>query len=121
MVTKVLVADDSVGVREMLSFFLKRAGFDVMEAVDGSDALAKASDFRPGVILTDFRMPKLDGIGLIKSLRANPSFKFTPIIVLSGESQLEEKLEGKRAGATGWFEKPIRPDDLVSIIRRVIW
>ncbi len=120
MTTRILIADDSVSLRAMLMATLTSAGFDVVEAVDGSDAVAKAIKCKPNLVITDLNMPGMNGVQVIRELRADPGFKFTPILMLTTESQEMRKLEGKQAGATGWIVKPFRPDQLISVIRRVL-
>lgn len=116
----ILAVDDSASMRQMVSFTLKGAGFDVIEAVDGEDALSKAKTKGVDLVLTDVNMPKMDGIALIKELRALPSYKFTPILMLTTESGAGKKTEGKGAGATGWIVKPFNPDQLLSTIKKVL-
>lgn len=117
---RILAVDDSVSMRQLVSFTLKEAGFDVIEAVDGEDALAKAQTGPADVVLTDVNMPKMDGISLIKNLRQLPNYKFTPILVMTTESGDDKKAEGKAAGATGWIVKPFNPDQLVATINKVV-
>ena len=116
----ILAVDDSVSMRQMVSFTLKGAGFDVIEAVDGVDALGKAKGQSIDLVLTDVNMPRMDGISLIKELRAQPNFKFTPILMLTTESGVDKKTEGKNAGATGWIVKPFNPDQLLATIKKVL-
>ena len=117
---RILAVDDSASMRQMVSFTLKTAGFDVTEAKDGSEALAiaKQQDFE--AVISDVSMPIMDGITLIRELRTLPSYKFTPLLMLTTESGLEKKIEGKAAGATGWIVKPFNPDQLLAVIKKVI-
>jgi two-component system, chemotaxis family, chemotaxis protein CheY len=115
----ILAVDDSATVRQMVSFTLKSAGYDVVEAKDGRDALSKIPPSL-GMVITDLNMPVLDGIGLIKELRAHPDCKYVPIVVLTTESDAAKKQEARAAGATGWIVKPFRPDQLVAVIRKVL-
>lgn len=118
---KILAVDDSASMRQMVGFTLKGAGHDVVEACDGEEAFAiaqKQNGF--DLVISDINMPKMDGITLIKQLRALPSFKFTPILMLTTESSTEKKGEGKAAGATGWIVKPFNPDQLLATIGRVL-
>ncbi len=117
---RVLIADDSVSVRTMVAATLRGAGYEVVEAIDGSDALEKATGCPPTLVITDLNMPKIDGIELIRRLRAEPGFRATPILMLTTESQEARKQEGRKAGATGWIVKPFRPDQLLSVIKRVL-
>jgi len=115
-----MTVDDSASIRQMVSFTLKDAGYDVLEAVDGQDALGKLDGATVHMLLTDLNMPNLDGIELIKQVRARPEFKFVPIIMLTTESQAEKKQGGKAAGATGWIVKPFKPEQLVAVIQKVL-
>ncbi|OPX94170.1 MAG: hypothetical protein A4E62_01480 [Syntrophorhabdus sp. PtaU1.Bin002] len=116
----IMTVDDSASVRQMVSFTLKGAGYEVVEACDGSDALTKLSGKPINMIITDLNMPNLDGIGLIRGVRGNASYKFIPIIMLTTESQDSKKQEGKSAGATGWIVKPFKPEQLLAVIKRVL-
>ena len=117
---KILTADDSASMRQMVSFTLRRAGFHVVEAVDGQDALEKSTQDDFHLVLTDQNMPRLDGIGLTKKLRESPKFKSTPILILTTESSDQMKQAGRAAGATGWLVKPFDPAKLVEVIGKVI-
>lgn len=117
---RILAVDDSVSMRQLVSFTLKEAGFDVVEAVDGEDAFAKAQGAAADLVLTDVNMPKMDGIELVRNLRQLPAYKFTPMLLLTTESAADKKAEGKAAGATGWIVKPFDPDQLVATINKVV-
>jgi two-component system chemotaxis response regulator CheY len=106
-------------MRQMVTFTLTGAGYEVIESVDGKDALAKLSSPDIGMIITDLNMPNMDGIALIRAVRAMPAFKFIPIILLTTESQDDKKKEGKEAGATGWIVKPFKPEQLVGVVKKV--
>jgi len=116
----VLVVDDSTSMRQMVSFTLKEAGFDVIEGTNGQEALANAQGKSLNLVVTDLNMPVMDGMTLIRNLRAKPEFKFTPILMLTTESQQEKKMEGKAAGATGWIVKPFQPEQLLQVISKVV-
>lgn len=116
---RILTVDDSSSVRQMVRLTLEDAGFEVVEAVDGKDALSKLNPV-PDLVITDLNMPNLDGIGLIRALRAEAATRFTPILMLTTESQEAKKQEGKAAGATGWIVKPFKPDQLVAVVRKVL-
>jgi len=116
----IMTVDDSASVRQMVSFTLRDAGYEVVEAVDGQDALAKVDGQVLNMVITDLNMPNLDGIGLIRALRALPSCKFIPIVMLTTESQVEKKQEGKSAGATGWIVKPFKPEQLIAVVKKVL-
>lgn len=117
---KILAVDDSASMRQMVSFTLKGAGHDVVEAVDGVDALAKAKSATFDLVISDVNMPNMDGITLIKELRTLPAFKFTPMLMLTTESTGDKKQQGKAAGATGWIVKPFNPDQLLATIGKVL-
>lgn len=116
----IMTVDDSASVRQMVSFTLKQNGYDVVEAVDGKDGLQKLAGTKVDMIITDLNMPNLDGIGLIKGARAIPACKFIPIVMLTTESQDSKKAEGKAAGATGWIVKPFKPEQLITVIKKVL-
>lgn len=116
----ILVVDDSPSMREMIAFTLKRVGYAIIQSGDGQDALTKLGDERVALIITDLNMPVMDGMTFIKKARVNPQLKFTPILMLTTESQEEKKQEGKAAGATGWLVKPFDPQQLLSTIAKVL-
>ena len=116
----ILAVDDSISMRQMVTFTLKNAGFEVVDAVDGEDAYEKARQRHFDLVLTDQNMPRLDGIGLTRRLREHPSFKTTPILILTTESSDQMKQAGRAAGATGWLVKPFEPTKLIEVIRKVI-
>jgi two-component system chemotaxis response regulator CheY len=115
-----MTADDSASVRQMVSFTLKGGGYEVIEAIDGKDALMKLGTLKVDMLITDLNMPNLDGIGLIKGARALPACKFIPIVMLTTESQDSRKQEGKTAGATGWIVKPFKPEQLLAVVKKVL-
>ena len=115
----VLVVDDSATMRDMVSYTLATAGFDVVEAEDGVDALDLLGDGRVDLIVTDINMPRLDGIGLIQRLRGQDGFKGTPILCLTTERGDDTKNAAREAGATGWIQKPFDPDKLVRAVKRI--
>jgi two-component system, chemotaxis family, chemotaxis protein CheY len=116
---RILTIDDSKTMRDMLRLTLAGAGFDVLQAVDGQDGLDVLRKERIDVVITDINMPKLDGYGVIRHLRADASYDDTPILVLSTEGDQKTKEIGRDAGATGWLVKPFDPDQLVEIVRQV--
>ena len=119
MTKVILTVDDSASVRQMVKFTLSQAGYGVLEAVDGADALARLTQ-PVNLVITDLNMPNLDGIGLIRRIRANPACKGVPIVMLTTESQPARKLEGKAAGATAWIVKPFDAQQLVAVVKRVL-
>jgi two-component system chemotaxis response regulator CheY len=116
----IMTADDSASVRQMVAFTLKQNGYDVVEAVDGRDALNKLNAQKVDMLLTDLNMPNMDGIELIKGVRAGALNKFIPIVMLTTESQDSRKAEGKAAGATGWIVKPFKPEQLIGVVKKVL-
>ncbi len=121
MSTTILAVDDSPSMRKMVSYTLQSAGFKVIEAEDGIDAHEKAIAYHSEIdlVLTDQNMPNLDGLGLIGRLRAMPSFKSKPILVLTTESSDQMKQAGRAAGATGWLVKPFNPESLIEVIKKL--
>ena len=116
----ILTVDDSASMRQMVSFTLKNAGYEVVEAVDGIDALGKATQRHFDLVLTDQNMPQLDGLGLTRRLRQTPQFASTPILILTTESSDQMKQAGRAAGATGWLVKPFDPVRLVDVVGKVM-
>ncbi|MCI4626230.1 MAG: response regulator [Candidatus Magnetoovum sp. WYHC-5] len=116
----IMTVDDSASVRQMVAFTLKGAGYTVVEAVDGKDALAKLKGAQVNMVITDLNMPNMDGISLIKAIRSDAALKFLPIVMLTTESQDTKKKEGKSAGATGWIVKPFKPDQLLAVVKKVL-
>jgi len=119
-VASILAVDDSASMRQMVCFTLKGAGYTVVEAVDGVDALNKAKAQKFDCVVTDVNMPNKDGITLIADLRALPDYKFIPMLMLTTESGTDKKQAGKAAGATGWIVKPFNPDQLLKTIKKVL-
>ncbi|MGD0821038.1 MAG: response regulator [Desulfomonilia bacterium] len=117
---KILSVDDSASIRQLVTFTLQNEGYDVVEAVDGQDALVKAKSTTVDMVITDLNMPNVDGIQLIQALRSDPAFKFTPIVMLTTESAMNKKDAGKQAGATGWIVKPFKPEQLIAVVKRLL-
>ncbi len=117
---KILAVDDSGSLRQMLAFSLRSGGYQVIDAVDGVDGLAKAKANRIDLVLTDQNMPNMDGLTLIKSLRALPEFRAVPILMLTTESSAEMKSLGREAGANGWLVKPFDPNRLLEVVGKLI-
>ena len=116
----ILAVDDSPSMRKMVAFTLPGAGYKVVEAVDGQDALEKAQTQHIDLVLADQNMPRLDGIGLTRRLREDPKIKTIPILILTTESSDQMKQAGRSAGATGWLVKPFDPNRLIEVIQKVI-
>ncbi|MFC7301814.1 response regulator [Cognatiluteimonas weifangensis] len=120
MSARLLIVDDSTSMRQMVSFALTSGGYAVEQAEDGQAALDIAREQRFDAVVTDVNMPRMDGIELIRQLRALPNYKFTPLLMLTTESGGDKKLEGKAAGATGWLVKPFDPEQLLATVRKVL-
>jgi len=117
---RIMTVDDSPSLRQMVALTLESAGYEVVEAADGNDALAKLGGREFHLFVTDLNMPGMNGIDLTRALRAMPEYKFVPIVLLTTESQQEKKMEGKAAGATGWIVKPFEPDALLATVKKVM-
>jgi len=117
---RILVVDDSSSVRQMVSFTLRKAGYETVEAVDGKDALTKAGAGKFDMIITDLNMPNVDGIQLITAVRKQPGYAFVPILMLTTESQAEKKDAGRKAGATGWVVKPFNAEQLTAVTQKLV-
>jgi two-component system chemotaxis response regulator CheY len=118
---QILIVDDSPTMRQMVSFTLTGAGFEVVEAGDGQEAVGKLDGgAKPNLVITDLNMPRMDGISLIKAVRAMPAFKLTPVLMLTTESDESKKKEGQAAGATGWIVKPFNPEQMLKVIAKVL-
>ncbi len=120
MAKKFLIVDDSASMRQLVSFTVKDAGYDVIIAENGRDALAKLAGSKVDMVITDLNMPEMDGISLIRQLRGMTEYKFTPIIMLTTEALEAKKQEGRAAGASGWIVKPFVPERLLEIVRKFL-
>jgi two-component system chemotaxis response regulator CheY len=118
---EVLIVDDSPAIRASVALILKAANINAVEASSAEDALTKlkAGSVKPGLCIVDLNMPGMDGISLIKHIRTMPNTRFTPILMLTTESQQTKRQEAKAAGATGWLVKPISPADLMRTVKQV--
>jgi two-component system chemotaxis response regulator CheY len=119
MSQSILAVDDSKTMRDMLSFTLKQAGYEVVEAEDGKQALSKSKGQAFDLVITDVNMPNMDGITLVKELRGSGGYRTTPILILTTEADQEKKNEGRQAGATGWIVKPFNPEKLLQTVKKV--
>ncbi|HEX8592680.1 MAG TPA: response regulator [Pseudomonas sp.] len=120
MAKSVLVVDDSSSVRQVVGIALKSAGYDVIEASDGKDALGKLNGQKVHLIISDVNMPNMDGITFVKEVKKLPNYKFTPIIMLTTESQESKKMEGQAAGAKAWVVKPFQPAQMLAAVSKLI-
>lgn len=117
---RIMTIDDSASMRQMVTLTLERAGFAVVQAGDGTEALGKLDGSDIDLFLTDLNMPNMNGLELTRALRAMPAYKFVPIVLLTTESDAEKKAEGKTAGATGWIVKPFEPEKLLAVVNKVM-
>ncbi|BCJ56205.1 response regulator [Actinoplanes sp. NBRC 14428] len=120
MAKTILIVDDSASVRQVVSIALKGAGYDVIAGVDGKDALAKLNGQRIHLIISDVNMPNMDGITFVAEARKLPAYKFTPIIMLTTESQEDKKRQAQAAGAKAWVTKPFQPEQMLSAVAKLI-
>lgn len=116
----ILVVDDSASVRQVVGIALRGAGYDVIEGVDGADALSKLTGQKVHLIISDVNMPKMDGITFVKEVKKLPAYKFTPIIMLTTESEEKKKQEGQAAGAKAWVVKPFQPAQMLAAVSKLI-
>jgi two-component system chemotaxis response regulator CheY len=116
----ILVIDDSASIRQIVGYTLRTAGYDVMEAVDGADALARLAGQKVHLVICDVNMPNMDGISFVKEIKKSADHKFVPIIMLTTESQERKKLEGQAAGAKAWVVKPFQPEQLLNAVAKLI-
>ena len=119
MKKKVMTVDDSRTMREMVAFTLKGAGYDVVEAPDGQQAFNTLSATKVDLVIADLNMPVMDGLTLIRKLRATTQYRTTPILMLTTEADEKKKADGRAAGATGWIVKPFDPAKLISVVQKV--
>jgi two-component system chemotaxis response regulator CheY len=121
MTTKtILTVEDSNSMRQMIGYILRSAGYNVVEAEDGSKGLAQAQSGKFDLVVTDQNMPNMDGLSLIKALRQMPDYKSTPVIMLTTEASDTMKQRGREAGATGWMVKPFDPNRLLEICQKLL-
>lgn len=120
MTRTILSVDDSASMRQMVKLTLSGAGYTVIEASDGREALSKAGTGAVGMVLTDLNMPNMDGLTLIRELRRLPAYKGVPIVFLTTESDEAKKAEAKACGATAWIVKPFKQDQLLAVVRKVL-
>ena len=120
MAKTILIVDDSANMRKIVSVILKNEGYEVIEGVDGADALTKLNCQKVHLIICDVNMPNMDGISFVKEIKKSAEYKFIPIIMLTTESQERKKLEGQTAGAKAWVVKPFRNDQMLSAVSKLI-
>ncbi|MCV2421856.1 response regulator [Paucibacter sp. DJ2R-2] len=115
----ILVVDDSGSFRTVVKLALQKAGYSVIEAVDGQDAVGKLTGAKINLIVCDVNMPNMDGLTFLKHVKSLPAYKFTPVIMLTTESQEAKKAEGRSAGAKAWITKPFQPSQLVDAVNKL--
>ncbi len=119
MAKTIVIVDDSASMRRVVGIALKGAGYEVIEGSDGNDALSKLTGQKVHLIISDVNMPGMDGITFLKTIKQHPTYRFTPVIMLTTESEESRKQEGKAAGARAWVVKPFQPDQLVNAVQRL--
>jgi two-component system, chemotaxis family, chemotaxis protein CheY len=116
----IMIVDDSSSLRQVVGIALRQAGYDVLEASDGKDGLAKLTGQKVHMIISDVNMPNMDGISFVKAVKQLNAYKFTPIAMLTTESQEEKKQAGKDAGAKAWVVKPFKPEQLLAVVQKLV-
>ncbi|MFE8070323.1 response regulator [Marinobacteraceae bacterium S3BR75-40.1] len=119
MAKTIFIVDDSASMRQLVSMTLKEAGYQVHEAFDGEDALNKLKGQRVNLVISDVNMPRMDGLTLLKSLKQDARHKFTPVLMLTTESEQSKKAEGQAAGAKAWMVKPFNPSQLLAAVEKL--
>jgi len=119
MAKTIMIVDDSASMRQVVGITLKGAGYEVLEGIDGIDALAKLKGQKVHLIISDVNMPNMDGISFVKAVKLMPSYKFTPVIMLTTESEENKKTQGQAAGAKAWVVKPFQPAQLLMAVQRL--
>ena len=117
---KVLVIDDSNTIRRSAEMFLRQAGFEVILAEDGFDALAKISDHQPKVIFVDIMMPRLDGYQTCALIKQNPKLRATPVIMLSSKDGVFDRARGRLAGSDRYLTKPFTKEALIDTVNQYL-
>ena len=116
----IMIVDDSASIRQVVGIALNGAGYEVLEGSDGKDALTKLDGRKVHLIISDVNMPNMDGITFVKAVKQMPNYKFTPIIMLTTESQEAKKLEGQAAGAKAWVVKPFKPEQMLKAVEKLV-
>lgn len=120
MAKTIMIIDDSASLRQVVAIALKGAGYDVIEAGDGRDALNKLTGQKINLIICDVNMPNMDGITFVKEMKTLANYKFTPVIMLTTEGSEEKKRAGQEAGARAWVVKPFRPEQMLDAVSKLI-
>jgi len=120
MAKTIMIVDDSASIRQVVGIALKSAGYDVIEACDGVDALSKLTGQKIHLIITDVNMPNMDGITFVTEAKKLPKYKFTPMMMLTTEASTDKKMAGKAAGAKAWLTKPFQPPTLMAAVSKLV-
>ncbi len=120
MAKTILIVDDSVSIRQVVGIALRGAGYDVIDACDGRDALNKMTGQKIHLIISDVNMPNMDGITFLKEVKKNPRYKFTPVIMLTTEAGQDKMAQGRAAGAKAWVVKPFRPPQMLDAVSKLV-
>lgn len=120
MAKTIMIVDDSASIRQVVGIALKSAGYDVIEACDGKDALSKLTGQKINLIITDVNMPNMDGITFVTEAKKLPQYKFTPMMMLTTEAGDDKKQAGKAAGAKAWLTKPFQPPTLMAAVSKLV-
>ncbi|HYE70254.1 MAG TPA: response regulator [Aquabacterium sp.] len=120
MAKTIMIVDDSASLRQVVGIALRGAGYDVLEASDGKDALGKLKGQKVHLMISDVNMPNMDGISFVKAVKQIPAYKFTPVVMLTTESQDAKKKEGQEAGAKAWVLKPFKPEQMIGVVQKLV-
>ncbi|MEH6670378.1 response regulator [Halopseudomonas sp.] len=120
MAKNILIVDDSASIRQVVSLTLRGAGFEVIEACDGRDALSKLKGQRVHLMISDVNMPNMDGLSFLREVKSRAEYKFTPVIMLTTESAEEKKMQGQAAGAKAWMVKPFQPQQMLAAVNKLV-
>ena len=120
MAKTIMIVDDSASLRQVVAISLRGAGYEVLEGCDGVDALKKLTGQKVHLIISDVNMPNMDGIALVKAVKELPAYRFTPIVMLTTESQEGKKQQGQAAGAKAWMVKPFNPPQLLNVVQKLV-
>jgi two-component system chemotaxis response regulator CheY len=120
MAKTIMIVDDSASLRQVVGIALRGAGYEVLEASDGRDALGKLKGQKVHLMISDVNMPNMDGISFVKAVKQIPAYKFTPVVMLTTESQDAKKKEGQEAGARAWVLKPFKPEQMIGVVQKLV-
>jgi two-component system chemotaxis response regulator CheY len=120
MAKTIMIVDDSASLRQVVGIALRGAGYEVLEACDGRDALGKLKGQKVHLMISDVNMPNMDGISFVKAVKQIPAYKFTPVVMLTTESQDAKKKEGQEAGAKAWVLKPFKPEQMIGVVQKLV-